>query len=227
MLGQYYHSVVDEAAARQVLEHVGLGHRVTHLPSQLSGGEQQRVCIARALVNELPLIFADEPTGNLDERERTPGARPAARTACTGRTIVMVTHNPNLGVVSADRIIRLHHGRVVDDEAVPAQGVACAPYWSAPCWSYWQDAKRTSSSSVTRRRRSPPPIRLESPHRSMPGRTTVIPDLLVGRLRRCCVAEMKELEKLTQANDGRIVVVVAVSTSMPRAAGYVGTPPTP
>lgn len=52
MLAQHYHSVVDEAAARKVLEQVGLGHRVTHLPSQLSGGEQQRVCIARALVNE-------------------------------------------------------------------------------------------------------------------------------------------------------------------------------
>ena len=66
MLAQHYHSVVDEAAARKVLEQVGLGHRVTHLPSQLSGGEQQRV-YRRALVNEPPVIFADEPTGNPDE----------------------------------------------------------------------------------------------------------------------------------------------------------------
>lgn len=57
MLAQHYHSVVDESAARAVLAQVGLEHRVTHLPSQLSGGEQQRVCIARALVNEPPVIL--------------------------------------------------------------------------------------------------------------------------------------------------------------------------
>lgn len=61
MLAQHYHSVVDEAAARAVLAQVGLEHRMTHLPSQLSGGEQQRVCIARALVNEPPVILPMSP----------------------------------------------------------------------------------------------------------------------------------------------------------------------
>lgn len=103
MLAQHYHSVVDEAAARKVLEQVGLGHRVTHLPSQLSGGEQQRVCIARALVNEPPVIFADEPTGNLDEENEQRVLDLLTDLHRQGRTIVMVTHNPALGQF-ADRI---------------------------------------------------------------------------------------------------------------------------
>ncbi|MFT4174104.1 MAG: ABC transporter ATP-binding protein [Rhodocyclaceae bacterium] len=116
MLGQHYHSVIDEAAARAVLEQVGLGHRFTHLPSQLSGGEQQRVCIARALVNEPPLIFADEPTGNLDEENEQLVLGLLQQLHKQGRTIVMVTHNPDLGRY-ADRIVRLQHGKLVDDHA--------------------------------------------------------------------------------------------------------------
>ena len=116
MLAQHYHSVVDEAAARKVLEQVGLGHRVTHLPSQLSGGEQQRVCLARALVNEPPVIFADEPTGNLDEENEQRVLDLLTDLHRQGRTIVMVTHNPALGQF-ADRSLRLQHGKYLGEEA--------------------------------------------------------------------------------------------------------------
>ncbi|KHT01416.1 ABC transporter ATP-binding protein [Pectobacterium brasiliense] len=115
MLAQHYHSVVDEAAAQRVLEQVGLAHRVDHLPSQLSGGEQQRVCIARALVNEPPVIFADEPTGNLDEENERRVLELLKDLHRQGRTIVMVTHNPELGRF-ADRIIRLQHGKYFGEE---------------------------------------------------------------------------------------------------------------
>lgn len=115
MLAQHYHSVVDEAAAKAVLAQVGMEHRMTHLPSQLSGGEQQRVCIARALVNEPPVIFADEPTGNLDEENERRVLDLLKDLHRLGRTIVMVTHNPALGQF-ADRIIRLQHGKYLGEE---------------------------------------------------------------------------------------------------------------
>ncbi|PWC14479.1 ABC transporter ATP-binding protein [Brenneria corticis] len=115
MLAQHYHSIVDEPAARRVLEQVGLAHRIGHLPSQLSGGEQQRVCIARALVNEPPVVFADEPTGNLDEENERRVLDLLQDLHHQGRTVVMVTHNPELGKF-ADRIIRLQHGKYFGEE---------------------------------------------------------------------------------------------------------------
>ena len=116
MLAQHYHSVVDIAVAQKVLTQVGLEHRFDHLPSQLSGGEQQRVCIARALVNSPEILFADEPTGNLDEQNEQLVLALLQQLHDEGRTIVMVTHNPELGKV-ADRVIRLQHGKLVENAA--------------------------------------------------------------------------------------------------------------
>jgi len=100
--------------AEAALEQVGLGHRRLHLPSQLSGGEQERVAIARALVNEPPLILADEPTGSLDSETSREIMQLFAHLNGAGQTIVMVTHNlENLDYF--DRTIQLRDGRIVED----------------------------------------------------------------------------------------------------------------
>lgn len=109
MLSQYYHSSVDEEDAKMVLEKVGLSHRLTHLPSQLSGGEQQRVCIARALINNPELLLADEPTGNLDEANEKIVLQTLQKLKNEGKTIVLITHNPDLAKF-ADRTLILQHG---------------------------------------------------------------------------------------------------------------------
>ncbi|EOA5014211.1 TPA: ABC transporter ATP-binding protein [Campylobacter jejuni] len=109
MLSQYYHSSVDEEDAKIVLEKVGLSHRLTHLPSQLSGGEQQRVCIARALINNPELLLADEPTGNLDEANEQIVLQTLQKLKNEGKTIVLITHNPDLAKF-ADRTLILQHG---------------------------------------------------------------------------------------------------------------------
>lgn len=115
MLAQHYHSVIDEEAAKVVLKQVGLDHRFDHRPSQLSGGEQQRVCIARALVNQPPVIFADEPTGNLDEKNEQLVLDLLIELNKQGRTVVMVTHNPELGKLT-HRTIFLQHGKFLREE---------------------------------------------------------------------------------------------------------------
>ncbi len=109
MLSQYYHSSVDEEDAKMVLEKVGLSHRLTHLPSQLSGGEQQRVCIARALINNPELLLTDEPTGNLDEANEQIVLQTLQKLKNEGKTIVLITHNPDLAKF-ADRTLILQHG---------------------------------------------------------------------------------------------------------------------
>ena len=106
----------DKKYLEELLAVLNLKERRNHLPSQLSGGEQQRVCIARALVNEPPVIFADEPTGNLDEENEQRVLDLLTDLHRQGRTIVMVTHNPALGQF-ADRILRLQHGKYLGEEA--------------------------------------------------------------------------------------------------------------
>jgi putative ABC transport system ATP-binding protein len=111
MLAQYFHSTTDEVEARAALKKVGLGDRLTHLPSELSGGEQQRVCIARALINNPPILLADEPTGNLDQANQKIVAELLGALHRAGHTIVMVTHDPEMAAL-AQRKIALSHGRV-------------------------------------------------------------------------------------------------------------------
>ncbi len=115
MLAQYYHSTTDEEEAKKALDLVGLSHRYTHLPSQLSGGEQQRVCIARALINEPDILLADEPTGNLDEKNEQVVLDLLKKLSKEGKTIVLITHNPDLGK-EAHSMLTLRHGKMDENE---------------------------------------------------------------------------------------------------------------
>jgi putative ABC transport system ATP-binding protein len=115
MLAQYFHSMTDEKEALEALDRVGLKERAQHLPSQLSGGEQQRVCIARALINDPKIVLADEPTGNLDAANEEIVLRLLRELHQQGRTIVMVTHDPVVARL-ADRRIELHHGKIAAQE---------------------------------------------------------------------------------------------------------------
>jgi putative ABC transport system ATP-binding protein len=114
--------VADAAArARAELEAVGLGHRLTHYPTQLSGGEQQRVAIARALVGRPALIFADEPTGNLDATTgETIVELLFGRLLETGATLVLITHDADLAR-RCDRVITMRDGCIVDDRKILQQ----------------------------------------------------------------------------------------------------------
>jgi putative ABC transport system ATP-binding protein len=116
MLAQYFHSMADEVEARAALEAVGLGERQHHLPAQLSGGEQQRVCIARALINQPKIVLADEPTGNLDAANEEIVLDIFRQLHAQGHTLIVVTHDTRVGRI-ADRLITLEHGRVLRTES--------------------------------------------------------------------------------------------------------------
>jgi len=119
MLAQYFHSMPDARDARRALEQVGLGDRADHLPSQLSGGEQQRVAVARAITNDPELILADEPTGNLDARNEQIILDIFGEFKDQGKSIITVTHNAVVAE-TGDEVLRLDHGRIVEDSAHPA-----------------------------------------------------------------------------------------------------------
>ncbi|MCF8032806.1 MAG: ABC transporter ATP-binding protein [Desulfarculaceae bacterium] len=105
------------AKAEKALERVGLGHRLTHRPGEMSGGECQRVAVARALVNDPEVIFADEPTGNLDQRSSLEVMALLQGLNQEGRTIVLVTHDSSVGCMCG-RMLRLIYGKVASDEPV-------------------------------------------------------------------------------------------------------------
>ncbi len=103
-----------EARARELLGYVGLDGRAEHRPFQLSGGEQQRVAVARALANRPALLLADEPTGELDARTGAEMIEMFARLNADGTTLVVVTHDEDLAK-AAKRVVHLRDGAIVDD----------------------------------------------------------------------------------------------------------------
>jgi putative ABC transport system ATP-binding protein len=116
MMAQYYHGIIDESKATEVLKRVGLGHRLDHIPSHLSGGEQQRVCIARALINDPKILLADEPTGNLDQKNGNIVLKLIKQLHEEGHTIILVTHNPDIAKLG-QRIITVIDGKICADSA--------------------------------------------------------------------------------------------------------------
>ncbi len=118
MLAQYFHSMADEQEAVDALARVGLGHRLKHRPSQLSGGEQQRVCIARALINSPEILLADEPTGNLD-RENTKVILELLKKIHSEEhfTIILVTHDPFVSQWG-QRVLTMEDGKIKCDEFI-------------------------------------------------------------------------------------------------------------
>lgn len=110
----------SEAAVLEALDKVGLRHRARHKPSQLSGGEQQRIAFARAIFNRPSVILGDEPTASLDAANAADVLDILRREADAGTTVIMVTHD-HKAAARADRIIELRDGRIADEMVIPAQ----------------------------------------------------------------------------------------------------------
>jgi len=141
MLAQYVHSMADRDEAEDALRRVGLGDRLHHLPRELSGGEQQRVCIARALINQPPLLLADEPTGNLDAVNEALVMTLLSDLHAEGHTLLLVTHDPTIAS-RADREVPLDHGRIVQPAAMEE---AERPAFLATVWNLLEEEGRTLS----------------------------------------------------------------------------------
>ncbi|OFW85336.1 MAG: macrolide ABC transporter ATP-binding protein [Candidatus Magasanikbacteria bacterium RIFCSPHIGHO2_12_FULL_41_16] len=109
--------------AIKVLESVGLGHRLEYMPNQLSGGERQRVAIARALVNNPDIIFADEPTGNLDSKSGLQVMKILQSLNDKGHTIILVTHERHTAD-HAKRILQIKDGEIISDENIAHRQIA-------------------------------------------------------------------------------------------------------
>lgn len=125
MLAQHFHSMADKEEAAAALRQVWLEERSGALPSQLSGGEQQRVCIARALINRPKIVLADEPTGNLDAKSEAMVMDIFHGLHRAGHTLLVVTHDPQIGL-QADRIVELGHGRLLARPLQPSRRAPAA-----------------------------------------------------------------------------------------------------
>jgi putative ABC transport system ATP-binding protein len=110
------HKRKRKALAGEILSRLGMNDRLDHRPADLSGGEQQRVAIARALVKNPDILFADEPTGNLDEENTNGIMALLSKFNSEGLTIVMVTHDLALAKQVSRKLLRLHYGQIVDQE---------------------------------------------------------------------------------------------------------------
>ncbi len=127
MIYNHTPAAVRHKKAMEALEAVGLAERAHHLPNQLSGGQQQRVAIARSLVCDAPIIFADEPTGNLDTKMSIEVMDLFTRlNKEMGKTIILITHEPDIAQY-ATRLIKFKDGQKISDEKQTPCGSGCAP----------------------------------------------------------------------------------------------------